>query len=869
MGFDPRDRLEQKIEYGTTKNKSGKSGLRFTEYRNAKSIGEMFAKGGTPDDLVWDFKKDYVRLVDTTSTSPDTAAEVAAMSKIIGRCLDLEQLRNDEVDTLVTSYVADSIPIFDSNLGIQLGHMPVSMLIEKEEPMWHFDAVHLKTDDVNLDNDDLVYKMAYILEASANSRLLWGVSAPDEYHVLLKHGRALLNEKDKLEREYFSEFWFDADMCALEDELNLPGLQLGHHVEVVLHILTEDDIELDPVKIKEINKDDSFEERRRKIEAIKSEIGGLCKLGCFELDVLPMDRTPISTKLILKVKRNADGSYLKHKARLVVRGFSQKFGDDFFSTFSPTSMLATTRLIMAIAVHHGLPLLNFDISTAFVQEFLNRDIFATMPNGVKVKDEVILKFLQERNIPATTEVVARLRRALYGLKQSPMLWNECLNKFMKSHGFRRTASDTCLYEYHDDDGFVMVSFAVDDGMLTGSHTKKIEELHEALEKRFGLGQWDCPPRSFLGINMSYDQMAGILRMDVRYKTEKIFEEHPKLRNLRPISDAPYTTLFSKSKEEDDYNEVEQYIVANFAKLTGSLLYLAVVCRSDLTTLINKAAQGMHAPDYRHVVYLEYALRYMKGTASAQLVYRREGAEISGIIKKLAQDPEMGHLPTCCGHVFSDSDFANSLEFRMRSTSGYCVYVYGCLIAWFSKRQSLAAKSTMEAELIAAASASDEGLWLYHLVCDLPHVFGYKTKEDVPSIPLMVDNTAALAVINHPKTHAASRHIQLREFRIRDFHEAGMIRPFYISTLINPADHFSKLLVKEKFVKNRRLLGIENVQASTELLTDVASYERPSKENEKYEDESCSILFFSVEAQTSWLREKEIRARFRRGHTCST
>ena len=81
---------------------------------------------------------------------------------------------------------------------------------------------------------------------------------------------------------------------------------------------------------------------------------------------------------------------------------------------------------------------------------------------------------------------------------------------------------------------------------------------------------------------------------------------------------------------------------------------------------------------------------------------------------------------------------------------------------------------MEAELIAASSASDKALWFFHLLESLPFLFG---NIDPSPIPLFVDNLAALSVTNHPNSGAKSRHVALREFRIRDHHEANKIRPY--------------------------------------------------------------------------------------------
>ena len=81
---------------------------------------------------------------------------------------------------------------------------------------------------------------------------------------------------------------------------------------------------------------------------------------------------------------------------------------------------------------------------------------------------------------------------------------------------------------------------------------------------------------------------------------------------------------------------------------------------------------------------------------------------------------------------------------------------------------------MESELIAASSSADKAVWFYHLSETYPFLFGL----DKPiGIPLLIDNLACLSVTNHPSNSSKARHVALREFRVRDFHELGKIRPF--------------------------------------------------------------------------------------------
>ena len=71
---------------------------------------------------------------------------------------------------------------------------------------------------------------------------------------------------------------------------------------------------------------------------------------------------------------------------------------------------------------------------------------------------------------------------------------------------------------------------------------------------------------------------------------------------------------------------------------------------------------------------------------------------------------------------------------------------------------------MQAGLIAASSAADSAVWYHTLQCDFPFLFGLK--QEIPAIPIMIDNKAALSVANHPESSPRTRHICLRELRTR-------------------------------------------------------------------------------------------------------
>jgi len=121
----------------------------------------------------------------------------------------------------------------------------------------------------------------------------------------------------------------------------------------------------------------------------------------------------------LKLKPNCEVA--KHKARLVVRGFMQKAGTDYFEVYAPIVRLETMRLIVAIACGRNWPMYHLDVKFAFLNGPLNEVVYVTQPPGFKIKGK--------------ENMVFRLHKALYGLKQAPRAWNKRIDNFLVQQDF--------------------------------------------------------------------------------------------------------------------------------------------------------------------------------------------------------------------------------------------------------------------------------------------------------------------------------------------------------------------------------------------------------------------------------------------------
>lgn len=166
--------------------------------------------------------------------------------------------------------------------------------------------------------------------------------------------------------------------------------------------------------------------------AMRDELEALKVNDTFELTVLPEGKNLVGGKWVYTVKKDANGSETL-KARYVAKGYSQVHGVDYEETFSPTANITSIRILMQLAAQYNLTVHQMDVKAAFLHARIDHEIFMTQPEGFE-------DFSEDGQ-----RLVYRLKKSLYGLKQSGRNWNRVLDDYLISDGFVRNPVDHCVY----------------------------------------------------------------------------------------------------------------------------------------------------------------------------------------------------------------------------------------------------------------------------------------------------------------------------------------------------------------------------------------------------------------------------------------
>lgn len=231
-------------------------------------------------------------------------------------------------------------------------------------------------------------------------------------------------------------------------------------------------------------------------------------------------------------------------------------------------------------------------------------------------------------------------------------------------------------------------------------------------------------------------------------------------------------------------EDESPLVDRYQRLVGKLIYLTHT-RPDIGYSVSLVSRFMNKPTEAHMAAVYRILQYLKKSPGRGLYFKNSNRDIE---------------------VYSDADWAGSVTDR-KSTTGYCTFIWGNLVTWRSKKQTVVARSSVEAEFRAMSHGICEGIWLERMMEELK-VFKEK------SIKLFCDNQAAISIAKNPIHHDRTKHIEIDRHFIKEKIEEGQVRLINTPTRLQIADILTKALPRVNFEELKFKLGMIDIYYPT-------------------------------------------------------
>lgn len=510
-------------------------------------------------------------------------------------------------------------------------------------------------------------------------------------------------------------------------------------------------------------------------------------------------------------KRYPDGRVRKLKARWCVRGDQQLEGVDFFDTYAPVVAWSTVRLLLILTVTLSLETKQVDFTLGFIHAPLHDEVYVQMPRLYEKPGHVL-----------------RLKRSIYGLKQSPLNFFNRVKEGMEARGFiQHSELDPCLFI---SDKVICLTY-VDDCLYFSRTTKAIDDAIALLGTDVeGSAKFDIKIEEdvagYLGILMKKldDGTIELLQTGLIDRILKTMG----LEDSKPVS----TPALKEPLLKDEFGAPCQE-TWSYASVVGMMMYLGSNSRPEIAFAVHAAARHTHSPKRSHEIALKRIARYLKGTRN------------KGMIVRPTQN--------CQLDLFVDADFAGLWNIQeaddpvtLRSRTGFVATLGGNPILWGSKLQTEIALSTTEAEYIAASTAMRAFIPLRRMVHTLLDKFGITIPEDNNISIVWEDNNGVIKMVEaeYPNMTPRSKHIAIKYHWFREHlntkFDGATVRMQRIDTTDQLADIFTKGIQGEDFnSKRKRLMGWDVRQAET----------RGTETNLRERVESQRVVNDSVEDQT--------------------
>jgi hypothetical protein len=483
-------------------------------------------------------------------------------------------------------------------------------------------------------------------------------------------------------------------------------------------------------------------------------------------------RNIVSSFMFIKHKHKPDGEYDKTKARLLANGAKQS--EHLYDIISSSTVnLPSVFMLFNIASQRRMHMCTYDIKGAFLNAEFTAD---DEPIYIIIRKDIASIWIEldpsaAEYLNAKGELLLLLSRFLYGLKQSPLKFQNHLRETLKNCGYHPCIHDECIYIKCTDDGKLSIlSTHVDDILQIADDESLIKELHNALIDTYKDITYHSDVDSYLGMTIVQSSDRSVIKLSQKGLIKKLLEQYldDKLVALSTPATPDLFELDDASPRLDNAKE--------FLSIVMSLMYVARLTRPDLLLAVTFLASRAHCTTLQDMSKLIRVLRYLKGTIDLPLIINCNDLKLS---------------------CYCDAGYGSHPDGK--SHSGYIINMGSSdkpsYIMAKSSKQKLTAVSSTDAEILAVVDCLKTVIWLRNLLDELRII-------ELHTIPLCQDNKSAIWMVTEPSKLRRSKHILIKLSYIKDFVINRSISMIYCKTEEMTADIHTKPLMGARFIQHR-------------------------------------------------------------------
>ncbi|UYV82299.1 hypothetical protein LAZ67_21001652 [Cordylochernes scorpioides] len=441
-------------------------------------------------------------------------------------------------------------------------------------------------------------------------------------------------------------------------------------------------------------------------EAMKKEINSLLEHHVWDIEPLPKGTKPIKSKWIFTIK-NDPIIGKRYKARLVAAGYSQKYGIDYYQTFSPVISSDTLRILLCYAAMQNYDFKNYDIETAYLYGDLQEKQYMLQPEGFEMGDK---------------NMVCKLKKAIYGLHLSAKVFYDTLKSHLLDEGFKNLTSDKCVFIYEKNNSKIILGIYVDNILAIYSDSNILNQAISKIENKFKLKE-NTKNTNLLGMEIYKEN--GKIFINQKAYIENILIKF-EMENCKTKS-----TPLDVNIDFSQYENSKKCDPKKYQEILGNLLFLSVKTRPDLSFPLTQLSKYSQDPREIHFGALKGIFGYLKKTINFALCYKKGNTQLTG---------------------FSDASWKDG-KLKNKTVTGYLFTVGDNLISWNSKFQAQPSLSTCDSELQSLLSCCKKSIHLQYIIEEL-----FQLENGYQPTKIYCDNISAIKLCTNFNISANSAHM---------------------------------------------------------------------------------------------------------------